>query len=255
MTSQRLTWNFGLAEYPAIAVDSASNVHVVWEDDTPGNREIYYKKSTNGGSTWMTSRRLTWNVHSYPNPAIAVDSSGNVHVVWNDQYGEIHYKKSTNGGATWITSQRITWTWGTSLWPAIAVDSSGNVHVVWSDDTPTFPHGGEVYYKKSTDGGSTWMTSQRICWTSGSSFKPSIALDSSGNLHVVWYDDTPGNYEIYYKKSTNGGLTWMTSQRLTWNSGWSGDPSIAVDTSGNVNVVWDDDTPGNGEIYYRKYIK
>jgi hypothetical protein len=27
-----------------------------------------------------------------------------------------------------------------------------------------------------------------------------IAVDPSGNIHVVWYDDTPGDFEIYYKK-------------------------------------------------------
>jgi hypothetical protein len=27
-----------------IAVDSLGHLHVVWNDDTPGNREIYYKK-------------------------------------------------------------------------------------------------------------------------------------------------------------------------------------------------------------------
>ncbi len=40
--------------------------------------------------------------------------------------------------------------------------------------------------KKSTDGGSPWMTSQRITWTSGPSEHPAVAVDSSGNVHVVW---------------------------------------------------------------------
>jgi hypothetical protein len=27
-----------------------------------------------------------------------------------------------------------------------------------------------------------------------------IAVDPSANLHVVWSDHTPGNFEIYYRK-------------------------------------------------------
>ncbi len=58
-----------------------------------------------------------------------------------------------------------------------------------------------------------------------------------------------GNEEIYYKKSTDGGTTWK-QKRLTWNSGESILPVIAVDSSGNFHVVWEDDSPGNDEIFY-----
>jgi hypothetical protein len=68
-------------------------------------------------------------------------------------------------------------------------------------------------------------------------------------------DDTSGNDEIYYTKSTNGGDNWSLSQRLTWNPGRSGWPDIATDPSGNVHVVWQDETPGTTQIYYKKYVK
>jgi hypothetical protein len=70
-----------------------------------------------------------------------------------------------------------------------------------------------------------WTASQRITWTSGYSESPVIAVDPSGNLHVVWKDSTPGNDEIYYKKSTDGGASWSTSQRLTWSPGSSYGPA------------------------------
>jgi len=252
---KRLTWNNGTSYFPTIAADSSGNVHVVWSDDTPGNYEIFYGKSTDGGSTWMTTQRITWNNGDSLAPAIAVDSSGNPHVVWYDKTPgnyEIYYRKSTNGGSSWMTTQRISWNNAYSLCPAIAVDSSGNVHVVWYDSTPgNFT----VYFRKSPNWGSTWMTTQRITWDNAFSGYPDIAVDSSGNVHMVWYGDKPGNYEIYYRKSTNGGSTWMASQRITWKDGTSALPDIAVDSSGNVHVVWDDDTTGNREIYYLKCVK
>ena len=36
---------------PAIAV-SGNNVHVVWDDNTPGNSDILYRRSIDGGSTF-----------------------------------------------------------------------------------------------------------------------------------------------------------------------------------------------------------
>ncbi len=250
--AKRLTWTSGGSYSPAIAVDSSGNLHMVWYDETSGNLEVYYKKSTDAGAAWSTSQRLTWNSGNSRLPAIAAGSSANLHVVWCDDTPgnyEIYYKKSTDGGATWSTSQKLTGTSGASYCPVIAVDSSGNLQVVWYDSTPG---NNEIYYKKSMDAGATWSPSQRLTWNSGASWHPVIALDSSGNPHVVWYDDTPGNLDIYYKKSTDGGTTWPTSQRLTWTSGASYSPAIAIDSSDNLHVVWDDYTPGYPEIYYKK---
>jgi predicted neuraminidase len=251
-TSQRLTWTANNSSYPAIAVDPSDNLHIVWYDSTVGNEEIYYKRSTDGGMHWTASERLTWTSYSSSYPAMAVDSSGKLYVVWHDLTPgneEIYFKKSTDGGATWTPSQRLTWTSGTSYVPKIAVDPSGNVHVVWFDDTPGKY---EIYHKRSTDGGGTWTTIQRLTWTLGESWDPAMAIDSSGNLHVLWHDDTPGNEEIYYKKSTDGGAAWTTSQRLTWTPGDSLVPEIAIDSSDNLHVLWHDLTPGNFEIYYKK---
>ena len=302
--ARRLTWNSGISVNSTIAVDASGNLHVVWDDNTPGNKEIFYKKSTDGGNTWASSQRLTWTSGSL-NPAIAVDPSGNLHLVWHDDTPgkrEMYYKKSTDGGSTWASSQRLTWTSGFSYFPpAIAVDSSGNLHVVWADDTPgneeiyytkstnagatwtaskrltwtaersnnssiaVDPSGDlhlvwdenesgydETYYKKGTDGGATWTTAKRLTWTPGNCCLGTIAVDPSGNLHVVNSNSTPGNHEVFYKKSTDGGTTWLTSRRLTWNSGRSFSADMTVDASGNLHVVWTDKTPGNYEIYYKE---
>jgi hypothetical protein len=48
---------------------------------------------------------------------------------------------------------------------------------------------------------------KRITWTSGGAYRPKIAVDSSGNLHVVWYASLSGESNIYHKKSTDAGAT------------------------------------------------
>jgi hypothetical protein len=156
--------------------------------------------------------------------------------------------------ADWTPVKRLTRTSGDAYDPAAAVDSSGNVHVVWSEFSTESPDG-QIYYRKSADGGATWIKSQRLSWTAANSVLPAIAVDSSDNLQVVWQDDTSGNYDIYYTRSTDGGATWATSQRLTWTPGISFETAIAVDSSGNLHVFWCDGTPGNNEIYYKRFIK
>jgi hypothetical protein len=57
-------------------------------------------------------------------------------------------------------------------------------------------------------------------------------------------------WEIYYKRSTDGGATWEADVRLTNAPGPSQRPSIAV--SGNsLYVVWFDGRDGNDEVYHK----
>jgi hypothetical protein len=101
--------------------------------------------------------------------------------------------------ADWSAVQRLTWTVGSSSSPAIAMDSGSTVHVVWHDLTPD---NAEIYYKRSTDGGTSWSPAKRLTWTSGGSDDPAIVTDSNMIIHIVWSDDTPGSAEIYYKKGS-----------------------------------------------------
>jgi hypothetical protein len=250
-TTKRLTWNSGESEVPAIAVDSGNHIHVVYSDDTPGNKEIFYKRSTNGGVSW-TITRLTWNSGHSNNPTIALDSGNTIHLVWHDSISgnlEIHYRKSTNGGGTWGRAKRLTWISGASELPVIAVDTSNYIHVVWDDYIHGVP---EIYYKRSTDGGTTWGSARRLTWTSGLSNSPVIAVDSSNHVHVVWHDNTSGSPEIYYRRSTNGGGTWGSVRRLTWTTGPSYFSAITVDSSNHIYVAYNDSTSGYGEIYYKR---
>jgi BNR repeat-like domain len=251
-SARRLTWNSGNSSSPAVAVDSLDHLHVVWFDQTPGNAEIYYKRSADGGNSWTAGRRLTWNSGYSQYPAIAIDASDHIHVVWQDTIPgsyEIYYKRSEDGGDSWTAPSRITWTlWG-SEYPRVAVDSSGHLHVAWVDETPL---NFEVFYKRSEDGGDNWTAGQRLTWTSGSSYNPAIVFGSSGSPHMFWDDNTSGLYEIYTKKSEDGGDSWLAAQRLTWTEGSSSSPAIGVDSLGQLHLVWEDFTPGHAEIFYKE---
>ena len=80
---------------------------------------------------------------------------------------------------------------------------------------------------------------------------PAIAA-SGNNVHVVWPDDTALNFDILYRRSTDGGTTFPNViKNLSSNTGLSSSPEIAL-SSNNVYVVWQDDTPGNIDIFYRR---
>jgi hypothetical protein len=245
--SKRLTNNAGDSNFPAVAVDG-SNIYVVWSDGTPGNFEIYFKRSFDGGVTWKPAERLTNNAGNSENPAIVVDGL-NIYVVWGNYTtggSEIYFKRSVDGGVTWKTDKSLTK--GGCYAPTIAVEGS-NIYVVWMDGSSGNYF---IYCKRSLDRGVTWKTDKRLTNTAGSSLSPAIAVDGS-NIYVVWYDTTSGNAEIYFKRSVDRGVTWKTSKRLTNNENTSWDPAIAVDGL-NIYVMWYQYTPGNFEIYFKRSV-
>ncbi len=72
------------------------------------------------------------------------------------------------------------------------------------------------------------------------------------------YNDDYENYDIYIKKSTDGGLTFSKEINLSKNPGFSEHPQIAV-SGNNVYIAWIDNTSSssttkNQEIYFRKSI-
>ncbi len=245
-TDTRLTTADSSSAYPSMSV-VGSVVHIVWRDSRFPVNEIYYRHSTDAGLTWGPETRLTNDpANSY---SASVSASGNnVHVAWEDNRDgngvEIYYKRSTDGGNTWGTDTRLTTSAGNSEYPCV-VSSDSIIHVAWNDNRDGNI---EIYYKRSTDWGSTWSPDTRLTNSPGNSYRPSISV-SGTNLHMVWYDQRDGNYEIYYKNSSNYGVTWGTDTRISNNSFVSAQPFVAA-SGPSVNVIWDDNRDGNYEIYY-----
>lgn len=73
-------------------------------------------------------------------------------------------------------------------------------------------------------------------------------------IHVVWYDDRDNTFwDIYYKRSSDAGITWGPDIRLTNHivDTYANSPSLAV-SGPTVHVVWCDGRDGNPEIYYKR---
>jgi hypothetical protein len=242
----RLTNHFADSQYPSIsAVDSL--VIVVWRDSRIGNFELYYKRSTDNGVSWSADTRLTNNPAVQWYPSVSASGSG-LYVVWQDARDgneEIYGKRSSDGGLSWGADTRLTNQTADSQNPSVSVFAS-TVDIVWFDNRDGNQ---EIYFNRSTDNGLSWGADTRLTSNSATSWYPSIS-ESASDVFVAWYDDRDGNNEIYYKRSTNGGVSWGADTRLTNNSFSSFDPSIAVSGS-KIHVAWVDWRDGNREIYYK----
>jgi len=229
---------------------SGNVLHAVWYDYRESSGDVFHKRSTDNGSSWEGDTRLTTVGDSSETPAVAA-AGQTVHVVWaNNSDMQVQYRRSADGGTNWGTVVPLTTGSTYTLYPSVATEGN-NVHVVWIDARPATNYLPEVYYRRSTDGGSTWQSEARLSTGQSSTRQPAIAV--AGDLvHVVWDDGRHGlNAEIYYRRSTDGGATWQSETRFTDASGSSFNGVVAA-TGQHAYAAWDDDRDGNWEIYCKR---
>ncbi|MBI4182094.1 MAG: right-handed parallel beta-helix repeat-containing protein [Candidatus Aenigmarchaeota archaeon] len=256
----RLTFNSESSGSASPAADSAGNVHIVWSDsrDTPGigMAELYYTKLDPAGFTLVDDLRLTFASGGSWDPSLRIDAQDTLHVAWEDVRDgnfEIYYMKLNANGAILVPDTRLTFHGASSLRPAIWPDAQGNPHVAWEDNRDgNF----EIYYTKLNPAGATLVDDLRLTTAAGTSGAPSLSTDAARNVHIAWFDYRDSDYEMYYTKLDENGLTLVDDLRLTVSPGnsWEETDILGIDRQGNVHLTWFDLRDGNYEIYYKRSL-
>jgi len=254
-TPARVSANAGASVSPQMAVDPGGNISVVWVDVTFGHSDISFSRSADHGATFSTPKSLSNNIGSSVNPQITVDLTGNINVAWeNNGPGnfDIFFSRSVDKGATFSTPKNLSNSLGQSRSPQIALDAGGNINVVWTDNNPP-DVSPDILFVRSSDGGTTFSAAQNVSHNSGSSSNPWLSVDAGANINVAWEDNTPGNQDIFFARSTDSGATFSTPVNLSEDSGLSSEVQVAPDKNGNINVAWQDNTPGSSQILFSRF--
>jgi predicted neuraminidase len=256
---KNLSFSADGSAFPQISsLPNGNSVYVVWEDNTPGNSDIFFAVSNDNGQTFSTPKNLSANADGSDNMQIS-SAGNNVYVVWQDRIlpgisnFEIKFVASNDNGQTFSMPKNLSANAGRSDIPEILTPQGGNnVYVVWKDDTNTPAHF-DIFFVASQDNGQTFSMPKNLSANAGVSESPQISSSLEGNnVYVVWRDRTTvsGNYDIFFAASTDNGQTFSTPENLSANVGSSFQPQISSSPDGNnVYVVWEDDTPGNFETF------
>ena len=265
--------NTGFNGFPQIAVNG-SNLFIVWTNNAEQKHgKVFFTRSTDGGSTFDIPVALTNTKDSERHalvfsPRIAIDpQTSGVYVVWHsgrtvhqETYNldalisDVIYTRSTDGGSTFDNTVNLSNKSGWSINPQIAVSQDNNVYVTWTNNAQE--KYGQVFFTRSTDGGSTFDNTVNLSNKSGWSINPQIAVSQDNNVYVTWTNNAQEKYgQVFFTRSTDGGSTFDNTVNLSNKSGWSINPQIAVSQDNNVYVTWTNNATGNEETILSNPLK
>ncbi len=144
-----------------------------------------------------------------------------------------------------------------ALEPRLAL-AGDHVILAWQDDRAGRS---DVYVRASPDGGLTWPSlSLRLDGKpEGASLSSMASLEAndSGLVAAAWEDTRSGTRDVYFRRSTDFGVTWSAADvRLDGDgagaNGASYHPQVALADDGSVVVVWWDESRGLSDLIARR---
>ena len=249
------------------------STNILQGDNTAHTTTNAYTQST---FAWTTTEVVsTESTEDALGNSIAIDFAGNVHIAWDDftDYAgsgtdqDIFYKCWNATTSSWTTTEVVsTESTLNSHTPSLAVDTLGNVHIAWNDATDYAGSGGnDIFYKRWNASTSLWTITEVVSTESTDySHTPSLAVDTLGNVHIAWHDETDyagsgADFDIFYKCWNTSTSLWTTTEVVSTESeGLSFEPSLGTDFEGNVHITWIDasDYAGagtDGDIFYKRW--
>jgi len=221
--------------YPSIAVDGSDNLHVVWDGKATGftaDNQIWYNKYD---GAWAGPVRISdyagMESYGHVQAAVAIDSNDYIHVAWlgGAVWGKVWYNKYDGAwaGPVLISTYDSMAAHGQGG-VAIAIDSNDYIHVVWHGRATGFITD-QIWYNKYT---TSWAEPVRISDYAGmgsySQNYPSIAVDATNAVHVLWYGKATG-YTDFDK-------IWRAKYVTSW-----GTPELLQDMESDLtrpNLRW-----------------
>jgi hypothetical protein len=259
----RITFDGASSTDIASVVDDDGNMHIVWEDLRSGNGDIYYVKLDAEGNKLTNDAKISNDSAVSTHPSVAVDDSDHIFIVWESieaGSSELYFAR------LWYYSGNITFQENglrvsdadpaNSTEPEIDICADGSIALVWTDARDDAGDGNlEIYYKRLGPTGIPLTSDIKVTSDIGISERPQMDIDSDGYIHIVWYDFRDSNsglvinHGVFYRKISPNGVSMTNETRITFASPASS-PDVAVDTDGNIHVVFDDDRYAAFDIFY-----
>jgi hypothetical protein len=212
-----------------------------------GKSSLKFYKSTDGGKSFDAGTILGDDVMNETEIEMKVGLNGYIHVFWENSTDDIlYYRRSTDNGNTFSSSVALTSDMQWANAPRCFIENMNTIYLIFRAYGTTRP---ELYFVKSTDGGTSFGSPIRVTNNSIQEDNPKICI-FNGVIYVT-YLDYYSTQNLYLIKSTNGGTSFGSPVRVNRTDkktdfGFD----MAIDGNGNIFVPYKDTvSDSEGDLY------
>ncbi len=236
---------------------------------------VYSHYSTDMGSTWSNAYTLT-NLQPEDKGSSTTDDSPSSPFYGRTYASWVNFVSPFPVLVSYTTNSGVNWTSPSAINPSppqrcsggyIKTGSNGNVYISWSGVSSVSPFTENLAgFAVSSNGGVNWTVNQNVYAMNGINGTlltkgnirvnglPRFDIDKSGGPRNGWIymitaeknlSPAGSDPDIILHRSTNNGLNWSAGIRVNQDALNNGKiqycPSINVDSTGAVNVIYYDD--------------
>jgi hypothetical protein len=247
---------------PTVAMNGSGNSVVTWQDLRNNNYDIYAQRYDPLGNPQGSNLKVNDDVGTSPqiSPASAMANSGNFVITWQDYrngdfdiYAQMYQSDGSPLGSNFKVNDDVGTTHQYS--PAVAMDNSGNFVITWQDlRNGNYDINAQRYDLSGIPLGSNFKVNDDL--DTLYQYGPVIAMDSSGNFVITWYDYRNGNYDIYAQRYDFSGTSLGSNFKVNDDAETALQvlPAIAMDGSGKFVIAWRDDrNTDKYDVYAQRY--
>jgi hypothetical protein len=275
--------------YPGITSDGIGNFTIAWSDHLFGfNGDVFAQSYLSDGSPVEDNKKVNDDVGSENQkwPCMAKDSNDNLIYVWVDNrnnQNDIYAQRYSGNGIAIGTNFKVNDdTLNNNTYnPDVAANKEGDFVIVWEDfrDEGCYEIFAQLYSANGTAVGNNFKVNNiGACMH----FCPAVVYKPNGDFIIAWADSDEGGLDkdaLHYLSNGEKPINEFTNKNKStepdvYAQQFSGDgtpigenfmvnketgnttqeyPDIAVDTSGNFIIVWEDKRNGQWEIYLQRY--
>jgi hypothetical protein len=185
-----------------IKTNAFGDVFALWP--ATGNRRIFVKKSTNGGSSYGSAVLIATTFDSFE---IGVPA-------FNNRKALIY----VTAGAYRTSAKNLVY----AAWNDLSGDSGCTTGSQEPGSNVNSTCKSRIWFARSTNGGTSWSAPVKINNQAGlnDQFNPWLAVDeTNGRIGIMYYDTVANSgrrkTDVWYQTSTDDGATWSAALKVT----------------------------------------
>jgi len=263
------TYWLGLKDRSSVTMDAQGNFIVTWSSHGQDGDGwgVYARRFDSAGNAVGPEFKVNaTTTGQQEGSSIAMDGDGNFVIAWasrnqdDDGWGIYGQRYDSTGNAVGSEFEVKTYTTGDKHHhrTSISMGFNGKSVIAWAghdQDDKWWGIYGQLYNSFGTRVGQEFKVNTN---TTGTQFKPSVAMDANGDFVVTWSSINPedSGWGIYAHRYDSSGYAVGPEFKVnTSTTGYQSNPAAAISVNGRLVVAWTSkDQDGDGYGLFMKIL-